>query len=295
KSGPPDLIQFLPFTDTNYIHFSGSDAYEYRHVSEIEFILSLVDSSTLNTLLPFIELFEAFSGWYRSYRFAQNINQQYQVAVIDTTVYYDSLEIPLRRSIHGKRLEDENLETAIGSFLCKKFVITSSINYLIILPDPLPPVAIPIVTSLDTIWIAPGNWIVKDVIPSTNIDLTIVNLGEYNIPGLKREIAANVTGIKQNIYENHTFNLHQNYPNPFNPSTKLKFTIKKNGYVLLRVFDVLGREIDKIVNGNLDKGNYEFNFDASALSSGTYFYILEFSETDSEFTNREIKKMSLIK
>ncbi|MBN1634409.1 MAG: thiol protease/hemagglutinin PrtT [Ignavibacteria bacterium] len=79
--------------------------------------------------------------------------------------------------------------------------------------------------------------------------------------------------------------LCQNYPNPFNPSTKIKFSIVKTGIVRLKVFDILGREVTTLINEKLNAGNYEVTFNASALSSGVYFYRLQINN----FT--EIKKM----
>ncbi|HQJ46448.1 MAG TPA: T9SS type A sorting domain-containing protein, partial [Ignavibacteriaceae bacterium] len=78
------------------------------------------------------------------------------------------------------------------------------------------------------------------------------------------------------------FFLSQNYPNPFNPSTKIKFTIQqtdnpllggaRGGFVSLKVYDILGIEIATLVNEEKPTGNYEVEFDATGLSSGTYFY-----------------------
>jgi FtsP/CotA-like multicopper oxidase with cupredoxin domain len=71
------------------------------------------------------------------------------------------------------------------------------------------------------------------------------------------------------------FALHQNYPNPFNPSTKIKFdipaseSISKN--VNIKIFDISGREVKVLYNGELKSGSYETEFDASGLSSGVYF------------------------
>jgi hypothetical protein len=76
------------------------------------------------------------------------------------------------------------------------------------------------------------------------------------------------------------FTLNQNYPNPFNPSTKISFIIPQSGFTTLKVFDVLGNEIAKLIEGELDEGSYELQFDASGLSSGIYFYSL----TSGEFT-----------
>jgi hypothetical protein len=85
------------------------------------------------------------------------------------------------------------------------------------------------------------------------------------------------------------FNLLQNYPNPFNPETNIAFDIPQSGFVKLTVFDIAGREITKLVNGELQTGTYLYSWDASVYPSGVYFYKLEagdFSET---------KRMVLVK
>jgi photosystem II stability/assembly factor-like uncharacterized protein len=70
------------------------------------------------------------------------------------------------------------------------------------------------------------------------------------------------------------FSLNQNYPNPFNPSTNIKYQIKENKFVTLKVFDLLGKEVATLVNEKQSPGTYEVTFDARALSSGIYFYTL---------------------
>ena len=83
--------------------------------------------------------------------------------------------------------------------------------------------------------------------------------------------------------------LSQNYPNPFNPTTKINFAIAKAGMVTLKVYNVLGKEVATLVNQNLNAGNYNYDFNASSLSSGIYFYKLDVNG----FT--QVKKMTLIK
>lgn len=107
-----------------------------------------------------------------------------------------------------------------------------------------------------------GNWILKDLSPVTQVE-------DQFIPG--------------------EFSLEQNYPNPFNPSTKIKFTLPSKASVVLKVFNILGKEIATLVNGEQDAGNYTVEFDASTLKSGVYFYRLEAGS----FT--ETKKMILMK
>jgi photosystem II stability/assembly factor-like uncharacterized protein len=85
------------------------------------------------------------------------------------------------------------------------------------------------------------------------------------------------------------FDLHQNYPNPFNPSTTIKYDISRAGNIKLKVYNQLGKEVAELYNGFVNAGSYQVIFDASALSSGIYFYKLE--TPDASYT----KKMLLVK
>ena len=80
-----------------------------------------------------------------------------------------------------------------------------------------------------------------------------------------------------------------NFPNPFNPSTKIYFTIPKEGNVKISIYDALGRKIKEFINEYKHKGAYIKEFIASGLSSGIYFYILESNGT------KITKSMLLIK
>jgi hypothetical protein len=85
------------------------------------------------------------------------------------------------------------------------------------------------------------------------------------------------------------YKLSQNYPNPFNPVTVISYQVPVKSFVSLKVYDIIGREIQSLVNEEKDAGRYEIYFDASSLSSGVYFYKIK-SDSYSE-----IKKMVLIK
>ena len=92
-----------------------------------------------------------------------------------------------------------------------------------------------------------------------------------------------------NVYE-----LKQNYPNPFNPSTIINYSLAKSGQVTVKVFDVLGREVATLVNGEVQAaGSHQVSFSTSTLargaSSGVYFYRIESGSF------RDVKKMMLIK
>ncbi len=85
------------------------------------------------------------------------------------------------------------------------------------------------------------------------------------------------------------YSLSQNYPNPFNPSTSISYSIPENAFVTLKIYDVLGNEVEVLINEQKESGNYQIDFNASELSSGIYYYTL----TAGNFTST--KKMSLIK
>ena len=80
---------------------------------------------------------------------------------------------------------------------------------------------------------------------------------------------------KQNDISIFEYSLAQNFPNPFNPSTKISYSIKEEGLVTQKVYDVLGNEISALVNEVKPKGNYEVEFNKSNLPSGIYIYKLQ--------------------
>ncbi|PJB00437.1 MAG: hypothetical protein CO128_00590, partial [Ignavibacteriales bacterium CG_4_9_14_3_um_filter_30_11] len=73
----------------------------------------------------------------------------------------------------------------------------------------------------------------------------------------------------QNIVIN-SYDLAQNYPNPFNPSTVIKYQLPEQGFVTLKIYDILGREVKTLVNEFKSKGRYSINFNAGNLASGVY-------------------------
>jgi predicted phosphodiesterase len=81
------------------------------------------------------------------------------------------------------------------------------------------------------------------------------------------------TDSKYNLVSEYFLN--QNYPNPFNPSTKIKYSIPKQSFITLKIYNMLGKEIETLVNEEKPVGNYEIKFNAASLSSGVYFYRLQ--------------------
>ncbi len=85
------------------------------------------------------------------------------------------------------------------------------------------------------------------------------------------------------------YSIEQNYPNPFNPTTTIRYSIPENGFVILKIYNAIGKEMAVLVNETKEAGNYNLQFDASLLPSGVYFYQLKASS----FV--ETKKMVLLK
>lgn len=85
------------------------------------------------------------------------------------------------------------------------------------------------------------------------------------------------------------YELGQNYPNPFNPATRIKFSVPKQSLVVIKIYDVLGREVKTLVNDIKAAGNYEIEFNGSEFASGIYFYRME----SGDYT--EVKKLVLLK
>jgi len=126
-------------------------------------------------------------------------------------------------------------------------------------------------------------WLYNSIPPSNGQEAEIV-IHDFTYSNLSTNIRNNLIKL-----EDESYRLHQNYPNPFNPSTNIRYSIPKSTYVKLVVFDMLGREVEILVNEKLSPGTYEVNWNASNYPSGVYLYKI----TTDDFT--ETKIMNLIK
>jgi hypothetical protein len=107
-------------------------------------------------------------------------------------------------------------------------------------------------------------------------DSAMVNVtSTSNIDSINFYLFRGSVGIKQiSSIIPSKYKLYQNYPNPFNPRTVIGYSLLKNGNVVLKVYDVLGKEVATLVNEKQSPGVYEVTFDGSGLASGMYFYRL---------------------
>jgi hypothetical protein len=120
------------------------------------------------------------------------------------------------------------------------------------------------------------------------LDYTNAN---YKLEPRKDDDFGTITGVFS--YEPNTlptqFKLEQNYPNPFNPSTSIRYSIPFSSQVTLKIYNILGQEVETLFNGQHAAGTFHVEFNASRLATGVYFYELRAGDY------RDIKKMLLLK
>ena len=108
-----------------------------------------------------------------------------------------------------------------------------------------------------------------------------VNEGAPPSIGVNGLVRIVVVGIEEidHAYNPVGYNLAQNYPNPFNPATTIRYSIPQSGDVSLIIYNLLGAEIARLVDGRQPAGEYGITWDASNIPSGIYFYRLQASPT----------------
>ena len=164
----------------------------------------------------------------------------------------------------------------------------------------------PFLSLPEWLYLTPGSGICNpnsSVETTVSFDATELDTGDYystlrifsndpfhpqvNIP--VHMLVSTLTGIENEFTLPTEFSLEQNFPNPFNPLTTIKYAIKELASVKLILYDILGREVEVLVNEEQDAGYYKVNFNAGRLASGIYFYRLQAGD----FV--ETKKMVLLK
>lgn len=113
--------------------------------------------------------------------------------------------------------------------------------------------------------------------------------GMVEVSEITWHYGSNSTYLEENEKLANDYYLAQNYPNPFNPTTTIQYSIPKTSYVTLKVYDILGKEVETLVDKEINPGVYNSRFDGTKLSSGIYFYTLK----SGSYT--ETKKFMLLK
>lgn len=114
---------------------------------------------------------------------------------------------------------------------------------------------------------SPKNYSFEDESPSSG-------LNSYRLKQIDNDGAYEYSEAVEVSFEVNSFTLEQNYPNPFNPSTKIRFSLAKEGFVELVVYNVLGEEVKVLISENKLAGSYFVVLNATDFSSGIYFYKL---------------------
>jgi len=265
KTGPLQTIFSQPYTDSLFYYTEGTDGFEFFSISNIESFLQELDSSGFDPNFSFLAFFKSLQNWYPVYKFSSNINSEYTLLAKDTTISTYNIRVQLT----GTRLQDETIQTVLGNLNCKKF-LTQLKFFTFLGPFPLE-----LFSTKDYLWIAPGNWIVQDIIPSQTIDLTLLGIAPFTILGREIKLTDELVSVQDEKGIPTSAFLEQNYPNPFNPSTKISWQLPVSSNVTLKIYNVLGNEVDLLVNEYQSAGNYDFTWNAVNLPSGIYFCRLQ--------------------
>ena len=283
KTGPQSTINFQPYTDSIYYNFESSNGFEYFDPELFSGLLGDVDT-TLG--INFITFFNSLKGWYSYYRFSSGNDIEYQIFKKDTAITVNTISATIRFELIGKKLQDESLNTAIGIFDCKKFLLEVRISYLLLNIFPVKMFGVE-----NTVWLAPENWKVKSYIPTTNVDLSYLGFPAFKIPGLESNITTSISGLEENNFGLvNNFKLYQNHPNPFNPITKISWQLPVSSNVTLKLYSSIGEELETIVDEYFSAGFHSKLVTLnSKFPSGVYFYQLKVDNLV------QSKKMILIK
>ncbi|MDP4116947.1 MAG: YCF48-related protein, partial [Bacteroidota bacterium] len=137
-------------------------------------------------------------------------------------------------------------------------------------------------------WVGNDNYIYDiQMLTGQNGNPYVLAAGQHSYIGINNNMPTSVT--EKETLTPVNYSLSQNYPNPFNPSTQINYTIPKEGFVKIVIYDVLGRQVSIPVNEHKTAGTYSVEFNGGRLSSGVYYYTL----TAGDFV--QTKKMLLLK
>jgi hypothetical protein len=110
-----------------------------------------------------------------------------------------------------------------------------------------------------------------------------------NLKDKIREILASKTGLKEEKIDKFNFKLEQNYPNPFNPVTNIRLALPKSTHVELSVYNLLGQQVAKIIDQQMNIGDHNIIFNSGELAGGIYLYKIQTERFS------DVKKMVIMK
>ncbi|MEK9136514.1 MAG: T9SS type A sorting domain-containing protein, partial [Bacteroidota bacterium] len=138
-------------------------------------------------------------------------------------------------------------------------------------------------------WFRPSKVAVGDFDSDGTADIVIASASFARDKPILMVVEQSPTGVAGGTEQPTWFTLTQNYPNPFNPTTNIGFRISNFGFVSLKVYDVLGREISVLVNDKLNPGTYKVTWEGDGLASGVYYCRLTTNGLSG------VKKMTLVR
>ena len=134
-------------------------------------------------------------------------------------------------------------------------------------------------TNNGTSWSAVNNGLTTFDVRALAVSNTNLFAGTYGSGVLIRPLSEMITFVERHSTDlPSSFKLDQNYPNPFNPSTKITYSIPGYGFVSLIVYNSLGQAVETLISENQSAGRYIVDFNAEGLSSGIYYYRLQFDK-----------------
>jgi alpha-amylase len=180
--------------------------------------------------------------------------------------------IPLTTTVHGLY--------AFGRYKADEYDLTFSVHNF-----SAGTITNPVITAANS-GLTSGAYKLTDLITGKDAGMLFVDAGGniYSTPGISLEAYTSAilkVEIPTGIYQNkegtilQSFNLSQNFPNPFNPSTTINYSIPKEGFVKLTIYNTIGSKVASVVNEYKSAGSYSVQFNASNLPSGIYLYRLE--------------------
>jgi hypothetical protein len=144
-------------------------------------------------------------------------------------------------------------------------------------------------TILDTLKGSGNEYADKKVEQAQTYTYRIKAYNDFGESEYSNEASLFLVGVEEEGGIPMEYSMSQNYPNPFNPTTKFKFALPQRSLTKLTIYDLLGREVQTMLNKELEAGYHEINFDASNFPSGVYYYRIQ----SGDFV--QTKKMILIK